>query len=190
MKKLYALLIFLFVSSPTFALDPKSNAPITMKASASTFYTPSKDMGILVAEKEIPKDLTPNPLPIKESRQTWLQTTLTELIKLACSILLVLGSALISILAKKYKIESSQLLLNDILHRAVSYVEQVSITHLNKESNPSGAQKMSLAVEIAKVFARETELKAKEDPWWQARLEAWLGATGASKNTSPNSKAV
>jgi hypothetical protein len=124
----------------------------------------------------------PAPAPVVAAQQNWWQEGLTELIKLICAILLILASAFVTVMTKKYGFESSQAVLDDILHRAVSYVEQTTTAKLGAGADKTpGAKKMEMAIEVAKKLAADTKLKEKGTEWWTTRLESWLGSSQVSK---------
>lgn len=158
----------------------KATAPASQPVVAAPVVAPKADPKVAPKAEPTPAPVpTPAPAP---AVQKWWQEGLSELVKVLGSILIILIGTLVTVLAKKYGFESYQAILDDVLHRSVNYVEQITVNKLGEgQEKTPGAKKMEMAIEIAKKLAANTKLKDKGTEWWQTQLESWLGATGSSK---------
>jgi hypothetical protein len=169
----------------------------TQAAKKDAAAVATKDAAVLVPAAVVAKDAASQPAaavasvaPVHPAAPTavvidaeakvaqWWQLLLRHLMEIIFSILGIMATGFVAVLLKKYGFEAQTAKINDVLERAVSYAEQkaISATKLNGQPSP-GAAKMEMALDFARMLAREYKIQEKGKEWWTGRLEGWLGAS-------------
>jgi len=111
----------------------------------------------------------------------WWKVLLRYGLELAFTILGLLASVFVTVLLKKYGFESYTAKVDDVLGRAVGYAEQKSTQALKLNGKPlGGAEKLALALDVAKTLAAEYKIEDKGKEWWEKKVEGWLGVQKVS----------
>ena len=106
----------------------------------------------------------------------WWRVLLRYGLELVFTVLGLLVTAFVAVLMKKYGFESYTSKVDDILDRAIGYAEQKSVQALKLNGKPlDGAEKLALALDLAKSLAAEYKLEEKGKEWWEKKVEGWLG---------------
>lgn len=171
--------------TPAAKAEPKTATPAPVAKTATETEPASQPAGEEAAATKA--DETPagdeKPAETKsEPTQEWWETGLAHLLKLVFLILGLMATALVRVLMKKYGFEEQSGKVNDLLTKAIGFAEQKALkaSKLEDGKMTSGAEKMKMAIEFAQGMAKEYKLPEKGSEWWEAKLESWLGVTGAS----------
>lgn len=182
MKAKTILVVLLLLGSPVFADDkPKE----TDNATAVTGPTQPVETGVAAPKGEVSSVSKTEDLKDIESLKeldkkglNWWQLLLEHLMELVFTLLGLMGTALVTVLFKKYKFQDHTERVNDLLDRAVGFAEQKSKKAAKLEGDPIGsAEKLEVAIQFAQSLAKEYKLPKKGKDWWEDKLEAWLGVT-------------
>jgi hypothetical protein len=172
------LVVFLLMGFPVFADDKPPEV-----ATAAEVVGPTQSKA---AEAEKPKTInieaTKEDLALLDDTEkaglNWWQLLLKHLMELVFTLLGLIGTALVTVLFKKYKFQEQTDKINDLLMRAIGFAEQKSKKAAKLDGSPKGStEKLELAIQFAQNMAKEYKLPAKSQEWWEDKLEAWLGVT-------------
>jgi len=117
------------------------------------------------------------------------KTGLKYLVEGLFALVLTLLSGLVTVLMRKFGLESQSKRVNELLEHAVNFAKQKAIGAMKAEGKLTpNAEKMKTAIEYAQKMARDFKLKDKGSAWWEDRLESWIGKRKSEREKEGTAK--
>lgn len=117
------------------------------------------------------------------------KTGLKYLVEGLFALVLTLLSGLVTVLMRKWGLESQANRVNELLDHAVNFAKQKAIGAMKAEGKLTpNAEKMKMAIEFAQKMAKDYKLKDKGASWWEERLESWIGKRKSEREKEGTAK--
>ena len=151
-------------------------APVVKVTKDSLVVVPAKEVAPIKVEAPVKAVIAPV-VPVVKEEIGMGGVVLRSIIEGLFGLVLIMISALIRVVMKKFGFEAEASKVNDIVSKAISFAEQKSLTALKVSGAPmKSAEKMELAIKFAKSIAEDYKLPQKGSDWWENKVESWLGA--------------